>query len=236
MLLWIREDLTRAVKHALQRPPADPATLDALTGLPNERGLFQRLDADLKRCRRQLRTLALLLCGVDGLAEVQARFGDQARARLVGAIAAALRRTSRKEDCVARLGDEFALSLEEFPKTAFESKRNSMAALVVGVGVAQLGERPLAIRVGAAYFPGDAADAEGLLSAAAMRQSAAAPGSGPVEGGIRTNRHGAGSGLGGKHRRRRPAAVRPHNHFRSTWRSPVKCRNSGSRASNSWPS
>jgi diguanylate cyclase (GGDEF)-like protein len=175
VLLWIREDLARAVKHALQYTPADPAACDALTGLPNERGLFQRLDADLKRCRRQLRTLALLLCGVDGLAEVQARFGDQAHKRLIQAIAAGLRRTSRKQDCVARLGDEFALLLEEFPKTGFESKRSSMAALVVGVGVAHFGERLLALRVGDAYFPGDAGDAEGLLSAAAARQRYAAP-------------------------------------------------------------
>ncbi len=175
ILLWIREDLARAVKHARQCAPADPAALDPLTGLPNELGLFQRLDADLKRCRRQLRTLALLLCGVEGLAEVQARFGDHARQRAVQSIAAALRRASRKEDCVARLGDEFALLLEEFPKAAFESKRSSMAALVVGVGMAHFGESLLAVRVGDAYFPRDAGDAEGLLSAAAARQRDAAP-------------------------------------------------------------
>jgi diguanylate cyclase (GGDEF)-like protein len=175
VLLWIREDLARAVKHAALQTPPDAAEFDQLTGLPNERALFQRLDGDLARCRRQLRTLALLLCGVDGLAEVQARYGDQARKRLVQAIAAGLRRTSRKEDCVARLGDEFALVLEEFPKTAFESKRSSIGALVVGLGVAHFGERLLAVRVGDAYFPGDAASAEGLLSAAAARQGTAAP-------------------------------------------------------------
>src|ERR1019366_5208608 len=149
----IREDLARAVKHALQHAPIDPAAFDPLTGLPNERGLFQRLDAGLKRCRRQLQTTALLICGVDGLAEVQARFGERARERLVQAIAAGLRRTCRKEDCVARVGDEFALSLEGFPTAAFESKRSSMAALVVDAAV----------------------DAEGLLAAAAARQRAAAP-------------------------------------------------------------
>jgi diguanylate cyclase (GGDEF)-like protein len=175
VLLWIREDLARAVKHALQHAPIDPAAFDPLTGLPNERGLFQRLDAGLKRCRRQLQTMALLICGVDGLAEVQARFGERARERLVQAIAAGLRRTCRKEDCVARLGDEFALLLEGFPTAAFESKRSSMAALVMDAGVADFGERPLSIRVGAAYFPDDAVDAEGLLAAAAARQRAAAP-------------------------------------------------------------
>jgi hypothetical protein len=46
---------------------------------------------------------------------------------------------------------------------------------VVGVGVAHFGERLLALRVGDAYFPDDAGDAEGLLSAAAARQRAAAP-------------------------------------------------------------
>jgi diguanylate cyclase (GGDEF)-like protein len=175
VLLWIREDLARAVKHALGQPPADPAAFDPLTGLPNERGLFRRLDEDLKRCRRQLRTLALLLCGVDGLAEVQARFGGDAHGRLLRDIAAELRRTCRKGDCVARLGDEFALLLEGFPASAFEGKRDSMAKLVVGAGMAHAGERPLAVRVGAAYFPGDAEDPEGLLSAAAVRQRAAAP-------------------------------------------------------------
>jgi diguanylate cyclase (GGDEF)-like protein len=175
VLLWIREDLARAVKHALRHSPPDPTAFDPLTGLPNERGLFQRLDADLNRCRRHLRSLALLFCGVDGLAEVQARYGDQARTRLIQSIAAGLRRTSRKEDCVARLGDEFALLLEEFPKSAFDSKRSSLGALVVGVGVAHFGERLLAVRVGDAYFPGDASDAEGLLSAAAARQRSAAP-------------------------------------------------------------
>jgi diguanylate cyclase (GGDEF)-like protein len=175
VLLWIREDLARAVKHAQQGAPADPAAFDALTGLPNEVGLFQRLDADLKRCRRQLRTLALLLCGVDGLSEVQARFGDHARQRTLQSIAAALRRTSRKDDCVARLGDEFALLLEEFPKSAFETKLSSMAAMVAGVGVAHFGERLLAVRAGDAYFPNDAGDAEGLITVATARQRDAAP-------------------------------------------------------------
>ncbi len=115
---------------------------------------------------------------------MQARFGDAARTRLIEAIASALRRTSRKEDCVARLGDEFALLLEEFPKSAFESKRDSAEALVVGVSIAHFGERLLALRVGDAYFPADAADAEGLVAAAAARLRAAAPLPNPLTEGL----------------------------------------------------
>lgn len=183
-LLWIREDLARAVKHALECPAVDPQLFDSRTGLANERGLFQRMDADLKRCRRQLRTLALLLCGIDGLSEVRARFGDEARSRLIQAVAAGLRRTSRKEDCVARMGDEFALLMEGFSNTAFESKRSNLAATVVGVGIAHFGERLLAARVGAAYFPVDANDAEGLLAAASASLGIAPPIPDPLTEGI----------------------------------------------------
>jgi diguanylate cyclase (GGDEF)-like protein len=177
VLLWIREDLTRAVKHALGPACPDPAACDPLTGLPNERGLFRRLDALLLDCRRSRETLAVLLCAVDGLTEVRARYGEAALGRLVQTIGAGLRRTCRREDCVARLGDEFALALEGFPAAAFDAKRTSMAALVEGIGLAHFGERRLSIRAGAAWFPDDAHDAEGLLAAAAARQklSASAP-------------------------------------------------------------
>jgi len=163
------------VKHAGEFRPESAEAYDSLTGLVNERGLFERLDADLKRCREQLGALALLLCGVDGLSQLEARFGGAARARLVQAIAAALCRTSRKEDCVARVGDEFALLLQGFPKSAFDTKRSRIAALVVGVGVAHFGEMALAARVGDAYFPADASDAESLLAIAAERLRAAPP-------------------------------------------------------------
>lgn len=175
VLLWIREDLARAVKHALGPGRPDPAACDPLTGLPNERGLFQRLDALLMGCRRRRAALAVLVCGVDGLTEVRARFGESALDRLVQAVGSGLRRTCRREDCVARFGDEFALALGGFPTAAFEAKRASMAALVEGIGVAHFGERFLSIRAGAAWFPGDAQDAEGLLATAARRQSASGP-------------------------------------------------------------
>ena len=56
ILLAIREKLALAVEHALQHERTDRLTaVDTATGLPNRRALFQRLDADLARCRPQPR-------------------------------------------------------------------------------------------------------------------------------------------------------------------------------------
>jgi len=91
VLLWIREDLARAVKRALAPDRLDPAACDILTGLPNERGLFERLDAMLMSCRGGPATLAVLVVELNGLAEVGARFGEAALSRLVQAIGSGLR-------------------------------------------------------------------------------------------------------------------------------------------------
>jgi hypothetical protein len=42
VLLWIREDLARAVKHALGPDNPDPAACNPLPRLPTQRGLFRR--------------------------------------------------------------------------------------------------------------------------------------------------------------------------------------------------
>ena len=68
ILLAIRDKLALAVGHALEYESADRlAAVDTLTGLPNRRALFQRLDADLARCRRGHGKLAVLVCEIDPL-------------------------------------------------------------------------------------------------------------------------------------------------------------------------
>jgi diguanylate cyclase (GGDEF)-like protein len=169
VLLWIKADLARVIKHDLRRPPLDDR-YDPLTGLLNERGLFARLDAELaKRDRAEM--LALLLAGVDGLAEVQARFGEYALGRLLASVGAGLRRSCAAPAWAARFGDDFVVLEPAAGAGLVEARRASVPALIAGIGVAHFGQSLLSVRLGTACCPQDASDSEGLLAAAARQIS-----------------------------------------------------------------
>ena len=173
VLLWIRADLARAIKHSLHRPPRDER-YDTLTGLLNERGFFTRLDGELAGRGRQ-ETLALMLAGVYGLAEVRARYGEHAHGRLMSAIGAGLRRACVEPAWAARLGDEFVITEPALKPGVLESRRASIPAVIACIGVAHCGQALLSVRLGTAFYPTDASDPEGLLAVAAARQAADPP-------------------------------------------------------------
>lgn len=90
------------------------AMYDALTGLPNRKLFFDRLDAGISNAQRYGRKLALLYIDLDGFKQVNDTMGHQAGDQLLIAVGKALRKTVRKSDTVARLGgDEFAVILSE---------------------------------------------------------------------------------------------------------------------------
>jgi len=67
ILLAVGGKLAVAVAHALHEERAGQlAAVDTLTGLPNRRALFQRLDAELARCRRSHSALGLVVFEIDG--------------------------------------------------------------------------------------------------------------------------------------------------------------------------
>src|ERR1019366_5639991 len=83
-LLALRGKLSLAVEHALHEESNDQlAAVDALTGLLNRRALFQRLDAELARCRRSLASLALVVLEIEGFPRAHLYNGGQS-----GAVAA----------------------------------------------------------------------------------------------------------------------------------------------------
>jgi diguanylate cyclase (GGDEF)-like protein len=155
ILLAIRDKLALAVKQALEQERADRlAVVDTLTGLPNRRALFQRLDADLARCRRSHGTLAVLVCEIDGLPQ-----------RLCKAIASDLRSLCREDDCVARMGEGFVLALGSFTARNLPEKRHAIESLLAKLAPSD----SLVARIGAAYYPDDGEYAEDLLSCADLR-------------------------------------------------------------------
>ena len=166
ILLAIRERLALAVKHAFHEERAEQlAAMDPLTGLPNRRALFHRLDAELARCRRNRNTLALLVCEIDGLRRIQDRSGEAAARRMCQAIASGLRRICREDDCVARMDEGFVLALGGFAAQDLPEKRHLIESLLTELAPSD----SLALRLGAAYYPDDGTYAEDLLASADLR-------------------------------------------------------------------
>jgi diguanylate cyclase (GGDEF)-like protein len=178
ILLALRGKLALAVEHALHEERADQlAAVDALTGLLNRRALFQRLDAELARCRRSHATLALVVLEIEGFPPAHLHNGGQSGAvaarRLWKDIAAGLRRICREDDCVARMGEGFVLALGSFTTRDLPEKRRLIESILAELAPADAGARPLVPRIGAAYYPEDGAYAEDLLATADLRLNAA---------------------------------------------------------------
>ena len=174
ILLAVRGKLSLAVEHALHEECADQlAAVDALTGLLNRRALFQRLDAELARCRRSHATLALVVFEIDGFPQMYGQNGAVAARRLWKDIAGGLRRICREDDCVARMGEGFVLALGNFSARDLPEKRRLIESILAELAPADTGARPLVPRIGAAYYPDDGAYAEDLLATADLRLNAA---------------------------------------------------------------
>ena len=163
-LLAVAPKLAAAVENArTHQAAAQLAGFDPLTGALNARAMFQRLDAELARTRRLREPLAVLQCTIEGLDESEPALSR----RVLRQVAAGLREGCREYDAVAWTGGDFVLVLAGFTPADLEEKRERIQRAVEEVGFSA--GLPLAAGVGAAFFPEDAPDAEGLLAAAAER-------------------------------------------------------------------
>ena len=83
---------------------------DPLTGLANRRSWDETLAREFERSRRQEGSLAIILCDLDRLKDVNDRFGHATGDRVLKAAADVIRERVRAGDLAARLGgDEFAV-------------------------------------------------------------------------------------------------------------------------------
>jgi GGDEF domain-containing protein len=95
------------------------AMFDALTGLPNRKLFFDRLDTGLAAAGRYGRKLALVYVDLDGFKGVNDSMGHEAGDEVLKRVAAILSGAVRHSDTVSRLGgDEFALILNEINEAA----------------------------------------------------------------------------------------------------------------------
>ncbi len=152
-----RADRERRAMQAL-------AHTDALTSLPNRRGLEAELCAALAAAAPG-RALAVYLLDLDGFKSVNDRLGHDAGDALLVAAAARLKSQLRQRDVVARLGgDEFVVLARDLPgeEPAWTIGRKLVAAFeqpfMLGEQMARVG-----LTVGFVLAPQDGLDGAELL-------------------------------------------------------------------------
>jgi two-component system, cell cycle response regulator len=89
---------------------AELSETDALTGLLNARGFARRMRAEIKRSKRYREPLSLLFLDLDGLKDINDRYGHRAGSEALRQVAEVIRAELRESDAGARWGgDEFTI-------------------------------------------------------------------------------------------------------------------------------
>ncbi len=157
----IVEDVTQQRKledHLRQQAAKDP-----LTGLANYRQLIAIIDSEIKRSERTGREFAILFLDLDGLKQINDRFGHVVGSQALCRLADVLGNSGRDIDTAARFGgDEFAVVL---PETAWEAA--GLVARRIRDSLANDGREPkLSVSVGVAIYPRDGETIDKLVGAA----------------------------------------------------------------------
>jgi diguanylate cyclase len=175
MMVWLRVLGLRigGIRRDAERSELEKANLvslvhtDALTGLPNRRGLQQALAQALPQCWNES-AVAVYLVDLDGFKLVNDRLGHDAGDDLLVQVGQRLKRQLRHGDLVARLGgDEFVIMI-----TGISGEDE---ALMLGRKLLNAFDQPFAVSgqhcrvgltIGLALAPHDGRDAESLVKRA----------------------------------------------------------------------
>jgi len=162
------------IENALRFVQAEETSVtDALTGLPNARSLFLRLDAALKSACSDGSALAVLVTDMDGFKQVNDQFGHQAGNRVLEMTAQGFRQILGEKDYAARMGgDEFVLLLPDPQPDTVRRQADRLNEVVARVGYEVCRVDFLKLSVGVSYYPEDGSDAEELLAIADSRMYA----------------------------------------------------------------
>jgi len=153
----ITEDVTK--QRQLEDHLRQQATRDPLTGLANYRHLVEVLDMEIKRSARTGREFALLLFDLDGLKQINDRYGHLTGSHAICRVADGLS-FCRDIDTAARYGgDEFAVVLPETGTEAANQVAQRICESIANDGVGPV----LSVSVGVAVYPHDGERIEALL-------------------------------------------------------------------------
>jgi diguanylate cyclase (GGDEF)-like protein len=175
MLMWLRVLGVRntEARHLAERADREReimqtlAHTDALTGLPNRRGLETALAAALPHADAQ-RMQAVFMLDLDGFKAINDRLGHAAGDELLVAVATRLKSHLRHSDIVARLGgDEFVILARNLggEQNAWQLGRKLIEAF--GQPFLLRGQLcSVGLTIGFALAPLDGSDAQALLKRA----------------------------------------------------------------------
>ena len=149
------------------------AHYDALTGLPNRRLFYERLEQSLEVARRSSTTLAVCYLDLDGFKKVNDTLGHAAGDTVLTHVARQFKSCIRQTDIISRLGgDEFAVVLTGFGKQKEVAEKEYSLVLKRIIARTtlppEISDSKLSISpsIGVALFPRDANTADGLVQKA----------------------------------------------------------------------
>ncbi|MDO9225508.1 MAG: diguanylate cyclase [Pseudomonadota bacterium] len=154
------EDYSRALESL--------ALHDSLTGLPNRRLLFDRLELSIAHAHRNKSTMAVMYLDLDGFKQINDTLGHDAGDALLRMVAARLEAAVRQEDTVARMGgDEFVIGLWEISHADAVARLASKVIQAVSQPY-RMQERSVSVTasVGVGIYPQHGEDVETLLKRA----------------------------------------------------------------------
>jgi len=143
------------------------AETDTVTGLPNARSAFRRLEIEMNRAQRERATVGILFMDIDGLKPVNDSFGHRAGDELLVEVAARLKGRLRAYDFAARIGgDEFIAILPGVSREDLIAAADSMRLAVADalIEVAEDTTAHVTISIGSAMCPYDGLDADDLVA------------------------------------------------------------------------
>lgn len=162
-LVALFSDITQ--KKASEALIWQQANFDQLTGLPNRRMFYDRLDQEMKKSRRSGQPMALMFLDLDHFKEVNDTLGHDVGDVLLKEAAQRLRSCVRSSDTVARLGgDEFTVIMGELDdlgsveRVAQDILQKLMEPFQLGLETAYV-----SASIGITLFPTDAIELDTLL-------------------------------------------------------------------------
>jgi len=143
---------------------------DPLTGLFNQKYFRARLDDEISRSRRVSMPISYLSIDIDGFDKIKNEIGFLNADTVLKVIAALLKKTSRANDIVGRVGpDDMALLLPHTGHMGAAIKAERVRRLVESTRIPVLesrGRDRISISVGVSEYPSFCQDAEGLIKSA----------------------------------------------------------------------
>ena len=153
------------------------ALFDQLTGLPNRRNFFEKLEFSLSNARRNKSMLALLFIDLDGFKKINDTLGHASGDKLLMEVAQRLLANIRESDSAARMGgDEFTIILNNVQSVRDASALAEKLINAINQPVELDGNNcKVGASIGIAVFPDHTENINALINAAdgAMYQAKA---------------------------------------------------------------